>query len=113
MRQHHPPIAHARARDDGGWTLLTNHGHALAYTARNPDARIRDIAAGIGITERSAHRIVSELVDAGFVSRTRKGRRNHYSVHPETRLRHPLWRHISVGQALAALIAPGSALDAH
>ena len=92
------------------WTLLTNHGHALAYTARNPDARIRDIAEAVGITERSAHRIVTELVDAGYLSRTREGRRNHYTVHQKARLRHPLWRGVSVRQALAALITSGTDL---
>jgi DNA-binding IclR family transcriptional regulator len=112
MAEHSWSVASERPRDRR-WTLLTNHGHALTYTARHPDARIRDIAAALGITERSAHRIVSELVEAGYISRTRKGRRNHYKVDPEARLRHPLWRHMSVGRAFAALLAPIAALDDH
>jgi DNA-binding IclR family transcriptional regulator len=112
MAEHDWSGAPERAGDPR-WTLLTNHGHALTYTARHPDARIRDIAAAIGITERSAHRIVSELVEAGYISRTRKGRRNHYTVDPEASLRHPLWRQLSVGQAFAALLAPITALDEH
>lgn len=85
------------------WTFLTNHGHVLVVLSRHPDARIRDIAEAIGITERSAQRIVSELIDAGYVSKSRKGRRNTYSLNPQLPLRHPIERDHAVGDLLGAL----------
>jgi DNA-binding transcriptional ArsR family regulator len=70
------------------WMLLSNHGHVLLYVDTYPDARLHEIAAAIGITERTAHKIVSDLEDAGYVSRERVGRRSHYTVHHKTPLRH-------------------------
>lgn len=70
------------------WMLLSNHGHVLLYVDQYPDARLREIAASIGITERAAHKIVTELEEAGYVSRERVGRRNHYEVHRDAPLRH-------------------------
>jgi hypothetical protein len=70
------------------WMLLSNHGHVLLYVDTFPDARLHEIATAIGITERSAHKIVSDLADAGYISRQRLGRRNRYVVHREAPLRH-------------------------
>lgn len=71
------------------WQFLTNHGHVMIYLSRHPDARIRDIALAIGITERSAQTILAELEREGYVSKTKVGRRNHYQVHAELKFRHP------------------------
>jgi MarR family len=73
----------------GGWTFLTNHARVLVEITRNPHTRLRDIAAGIGITERAAQAIVNDLEEAGYITRTRVGRRNHYSVDPNRPFRHP------------------------
>jgi hypothetical protein len=62
------------------WTFLSNHGRVLLCIARDPAIRLRDIGAQVGITERAAHRIVSELSAAGYLSRERRGRRNHYAI---------------------------------
>ena len=62
------------------WKFLTNHGLALLCIAEDPGVRLRDIAERVGITERAAHRIVSALVDSGYVTRARTGRRNSYEV---------------------------------
>jgi DNA-binding MarR family transcriptional regulator len=51
------------------WSFLTNHGQVLVHIARDPDARLREIGDAVGITERAAHRIVSELAEAGYISR--------------------------------------------
>jgi DNA-binding Lrp family transcriptional regulator len=75
------------------WSFLTNHAHVLLCIAHDPAIRLRDIAEAVGITERAAHRIVAELVEEGYVSRERRGRRNYYEVHPEQPLRHPTPRH--------------------
>ena len=72
------------------WTFLTNYGHVLLFIARHPDARLRDIADAVGITERAAQRIVYDLVEEGYVERTREGRRNRYTVELNHPLRHPL-----------------------
>jgi DNA-binding MarR family transcriptional regulator len=63
-----------------GWQFVTNHTQVLLAVARNPDLRLRDIADDLGITVGSAQRILSDLVDAGFVTRERHGRRNRYIV---------------------------------
>ena len=72
------------------YEFLTNHAQVLLCVAHDPGIRLRDIAQRVGITERSAHRIVSELVDDGYVVRERVGRRNLYRVKPELPLRHAL-----------------------
>lgn len=92
------------------WDFLTNHAHVLVCVARDPGARLRDIAASVGITERAAHRIVSELVDEGYLVRERQGRRNHYEVETTSRLRHPLVEEREVGELLRLLLkSKGSA----
>lgn len=82
------------------WTLLTNHGHVLIYVHRNPEARIRDIAADVGITERSAQAILADLTDAGYLKKKRVGRRNVYSVNARRRFRHPQESGHQVGELL-------------
>ena len=92
------------------WDFLTNHAHVLTCVAHDPGIRLRDIAAAVGITERAAHRIVSELVEEGYVLREREGRRNRYQVVPELPLRHPLVSEREVGDLLEVLLkSPRSA----
>ena len=92
------------------WTLLTNHARLLVLIARNPDARLRDLAELAQITERSAQSILRDLEDAGFVTRNRVGRRNTYVVHPEGRFRHPAEAEHEVGELLRLFgeLSPGS-----
>lgn len=85
------------------WTFFTNHGHVLVCIAQNPDVRISEIADLVGIRERAAHRIVSELVDDGYVIRKKDGRRNTYSVDFSQPLRHPLEADHSVGEIFRVL----------
>lgn len=91
------------ATEPGGWTFLTNHAHVLLAIARNPDSTTRELAAIVGITERAVQRIVTELEADGFLSHERRGRRNHYRVHPTRRLRHPMDRNHRVGELLDLL----------
>ena len=72
-----------------GWRFLTNHGHVLIYLSRHPEARIRDIATAVGITERSTQAILAELESDGYVTKIKVGRRNHYQLHPHLTFRHP------------------------
>lgn len=71
------------------WTLLTNHGRVLLIIASDHDVRLRDVASSVGITERSVQMIVADLEEAGYISRERRGRRNHYSVNSGKHFRHP------------------------
>jgi DNA-binding MarR family transcriptional regulator len=85
------------------WTFLTNHAHVLLCVARDPGVRHRDLAVQVGITERAAQRIVADLVEAGYLTSTRDGRRNRYELHRELPLRHPLEREHRIGEILAVL----------
>ena len=87
---------------------MTNHAHVLERIAAEPTVRLRDIAASVGITERTAAQIVHELERAGYLTKTRNGRRNHYEVHDELPLRHPLHRHHTVGDLIRFLEAPAA-----
>jgi DNA-binding Lrp family transcriptional regulator len=71
------------------WTFLTNHARVLICIARDPTRRIRDIADEIGITERAAQLIIADLEEARYLTRTRVGRRNNYSINPKRPFRHP------------------------
>jgi predicted ArsR family transcriptional regulator len=86
------------------WTFLSNHGHVLVCLAQNPDARLRDVAQAVGITERAVQKIVSDLEAAGVVIREREGRRNRYWLHVDRPLRHPIESHRTVGALLAMVL---------
>ena len=88
-----------------GWTFLTNHAQVLVCIARDPGVRLRDIGERVGITERAAHRIVAELADAGYITRQRNGRRNHYTVNAHLPLPDPVAREQNVGPLLEILTA--------
>jgi len=90
-------------RPDGSWTLLTGHGHVLVEIARNPRARIRDISAVVGLTERTVQAIVADLDAAGYLTRTRTGRRTRYSVNRDSMFRHEAQEGLRVGPFLALL----------
>jgi DNA-binding transcriptional ArsR family regulator len=85
------------------WSFLTNHARVLVCVAGDPNIRLREIGATVGITERASHRIVAELVDAGYMTREREGRRNRYTVLTDRPLPDPLARGQSVGELLALL----------
>ena len=79
----------AKKKDGVAWTFLSNHGHVLVALKRDPQLRIRDIAELVGITERSAQGILADLVEAGYVTVTKVGRRNSYKVNSGKKFRHP------------------------
>jgi len=84
------------------WTFLSNHAHVLVCVAKNPDVRLSEVAALVGVRERTVHRIVHELIDAGYISVTKEGRNNVYSVDLDKPLRHPL----EADHNIQAIIAP-------
>lgn len=87
----------------GSWTLLTGHGHVLVEIARNPNARIRDLSSAVDLTERTVQTIVADLEAAGYLSRTRIGRRTRYTVNPESPFRHSAQAGLRVGPLLDQL----------
>ncbi len=89
-----------------GWTFLTNHAQVLVCIARDPGIRLRDIGVRVGITERAAHRIVVELADAGYITRQRAGRRNHYTINAQFPLPDAIAREQNIGELLAILTGP-------
>jgi hypothetical protein len=94
--------------DSGGsWTLLTGHGHVLVEIARNPDARIRDISPVVGLTERTVQAIVADLEAAGYLARTRIGRRTRYTVNRDSLFRHSAQDGHRVGPFLTLLASAG------
>ena len=87
------------------WTFLSNHGHVLVALGRDPEARMRDVAEAVGITERAVQQIVRDLVEQGCLVKTKVGRRNRYAVVRAARFRHPLESRLSVG-AFLDLVGP-------
>jgi DNA-binding MarR family transcriptional regulator len=89
------------------WVFLTNHAHVLLSVARDPEARARDIAEQVGITERAAQRIVSDLVAGGYLAKTKLGRRNRYTVNRKGHLRHATFQELEIGPLLDVLQQDG------
>jgi predicted transcriptional regulator len=82
------------------WRFFTNHFHVILHVARYPDARLSSVADEVGITERAAHRILTELAREGYITISKHGRRNHYRINDETTLRH----HSTINVRLAPLV---------
>lgn len=93
------------------WTFFTNHTHVLVCLLQDPKARLREVAARIGITERAVQKIVLELETAGVLTRHRDGRRNRYHIDLDRPLRHPVESHVALRQVLAPILgrSPGRA----
>jgi len=85
------------------WTFFSNYGHVLVCLSKNHEARLRDVASDVGITERAVQKIVRDLQDAGYVTVTKQGRCNRYSINRRKSLRHSLESHCSVGRLLGLL----------
>jgi hypothetical protein len=88
----------------GSWSFLTNHARTLLCIAADPGVRLRDIATSVGITERRAHAIVTDLVNAGYVVKDRDGRRNQYRIQTELPLRDPINRQRTIGELIDLLL---------
>jgi DNA-binding MarR family transcriptional regulator len=91
------------SRKEHSWRFVTNHAHVLEHVYADPNTRLRDIAVSVGITERTAAHIVNDLEAAGYLTKTRDGRRIRYQVHGELPLRHPRHRHRTVGDLIEFL----------
>ena len=94
-----------------GWSFLTNHAKVLLAIAQDPGARLRDIAAALDITERSAYGIVTDLTAAGYVIKHKDGRRNRYQIQAHRPLPEPASRAPGIGAVLAVLLGDASGQD--
>ncbi len=86
-----------------GWTFLTNHAHVLLCLANGEPLTARELGMRIGITERAVQTILSDLTEEGYLTKSRQGRRNTYTINPKGRLRHPLEAHHTVCDLINAL----------
>jgi hypothetical protein len=86
------------------WNFLTNHARVLLCIARDPGVRLREVAAGLGITERSAQAIVADLTAAGYVAKQKHGRRNRYQIQEHLPLPEPASQEPAIGDVLALLV---------
>ena len=113
MTVHDGPVMPAQDGNGGSWTLLTGHGHVLVEIARDPTARIRDVAAATGLTERAVQVIVADLETADYLARTPTGRRTQYSVNRDSLFRHGVQEGLPIGLFLDLLTAaePGDGQD--
>lgn len=91
----------------GEWSFLTNHAHVLLCIARDPRVRLRDIAATLGVTERSAYAVVNDLTESGYVVKARDGRRNRYEIRHHLPLREATGRERTIGELLELLASAG------
>jgi DNA-binding MarR family transcriptional regulator len=92
------------ADSDRRWSFVTNHARVLACIAAEPNARLRDIAAAVGVTERTAGQIVADLEQTGYLIKSRDGRRNQYAITGEQKLRHPRLEGLAPTQLIALLL---------
>jgi DNA-binding transcriptional ArsR family regulator len=89
----------------GDWSFLTNHGRALLFIANDPNARLRDLAAALDVTERTAFGIVVDLTEAGYVVKQKEGRRNRYQIQGHLPLPDTISRKRTIGELLDLLVA--------
>ena len=89
--------------ESNSWHFLTSHAQVLLCLNRNPTVRLRDVADTVGITERAAQRIVTDLVEAGYVTKEREGRRNRYAIDRNAPMRHPSQVDHEIGELLELL----------
>jgi DNA-binding MarR family transcriptional regulator len=94
----------SRGQEERRWSFVTNHARVLGCIAGDPNARLRDIASAIGVTERTAAQIVGDLERGGYLTKTRDGRRNQYAVDGGNKLRHPRLRGLASIQLVAVLL---------
>ena len=97
------PASKKTAKPEGRWTFLSNHAHVLVALHRDPDARLREVAEEVGITERAVLHIVADLEAEGILERVREGRRNRYEFHLKAPLRHPLEQNHTVEELIRML----------
>jgi len=88
------------------WSFLTNHARALLFIAQEPTARLRDLAAALDVTERTAYGIVADLADAGYVHKVKEGRRNRYQIQAHLPLPENVSRERTIGEVLSLLGVP-------
>ena len=103
-----PKLKAAAPSSATAWTFLTNYAHVLLCIAQDSTSRMRDVAMKVGITERAVQHIIAELEAAGYLSRTRDGRNNRYTMHTELTLRHPIEQHCPIATLIEMTMSGGN-----
>jgi DNA-binding transcriptional ArsR family regulator len=93
------------------WGFLTNHARAMLFIARDPNARLRDLAVALGVTERTAYGLVADLTESGYVVKEKDGRRNRYHIQPDLPLPNPMTRERTIGELLDVLLGSEGMID--
>ena len=106
-----PDESNGNENGNGTWRFLSNHAQVLICIMRDPNARLRDVAPVVGITERAVQRIVADLVASGHIEIERVGRRNHYVVNRDVAMRHPAQTDHEIGELLDLLAGPTTATE--
>jgi len=95
------------------WAFLTNHARALLFIAHDPQARLRDLATSLGVTERTAYGIVADLTEAGYVVKEKDGRRNRYHIQEHLPLGDSITRERTVGEVLELFLDSARRQESH
>lgn len=103
LTDHQVPKKNQKEKSAATWTFLTNHTHVLICLARDPELVLRDVAAMVGITERAVQRIIADLEEAGFLIRSKEGRKNSYKLVLSKPLRHPIEASHNVSELIRAM----------
>jgi DNA-binding MarR family transcriptional regulator len=95
------------------WTFFSNYAHVLVCLAENPGALLREVANRVGVTERTAMRLITRLDEAGILTRVKQGRRNSYRISTSEHLRHPLEAHCTIEELLRMILPPRGNSPSH
>lgn len=98
---------------DNEWTFFSNYAHVLVCLAQNPHALLREVADRVGVTERTAMRLINQLDEAGILERVKQGRRNVYKIRTSKHLRHPLEAHCTIEELLTMILRSGEESTTH
>lgn len=107
MRPTEKKVAVFMSSIESDWTFFSNHAHVLVCLAQNPGALVREVADRVGVTERTAMRLIARLEEAGILKRVKQGRRNFYQIETSEHLRHPLEAHCTIDELLTMISRSG------
>ena len=85
------------------WTFLSHHAHVLIALSDNPELTMDELAKIEGVTTRSVVNVLNDLVEAGYITKERQGRKNHYTINLSSPLRHQTSTDRNVGDLISAL----------
>jgi len=85
------------------WTFITKHAVALSLISKRPRVTALELGSAMGLTERVVRKIIADLFEAGYISKTKEGRGVRYSIHPDLPMRQKTHRDVEIGDLLKPL----------